>query len=951
MFVSSDIDLAQILSEVLEEVRLSVDRDIIGADLLYSLLSAPWLYSLLRVYECLEQHSRNVPNPCLPHASRLCQELMSSLRGLPAPSSEAQELYALLKKPHMQELLSAHDSVAQRDYAPVLPAVPNEMSDNEEAVRIVCLVKNKQPLKCCGEGKPSHWNSLRRFTMEKLALARQFGSEDQSPLPSPGDLSSIPVRNLGSLSRYQSIGSCNLCCQTTNFSGGGLNQSSPAVCDSVMLVDDEHYKCSPVYPRSWCSPGCALQSQTAPCSPIFQRHRSVDATRSTHPALRFTKQQSLDELRSTVCTVANSMDTSTSDARDLRKKMVAVTEKMTDNMEDNAQALSLLVEVVDKLQDLIIANKSPDLSRTSRAHQRFQNWPGQHIAPSKKSSRSTPNVSSFSSSSSSLSSSSPSCNVDSPNGATIKKDPKTGNIFIARVIHGGLADRSGLLLPGDRLLEVNGQKVSGMPPEQVINILVQSEGNILLKVIPNSPQPINNQATLYVRAMVDYSPLQDPAIPCPDVGMAFSKGDLLEIVDQRDNRWWQARKLYSASMSYGLIPSTNQFRHKQRELWWSQPYQAHTCIRPCTPPALTSTHIQQLELFKVLVAIRILLSLPSLQPDLITLKKLESELSILMDSSCPQTITELIKSLDAILSADDLGEVEFMDEMRCTETDEEDFEFVSEEGENGEHMQGLYIAGFRHSLRVWRRKAYSKQNPSCYSCSINSCHNILANLYEDVVHFQPHIDDPPRLIVLIGSSGVGVNELRRRLIKINPNTYQGPVSHTTRPQHLGEKNGREYHFVTKEVFAFLVVNHKFFEYGEHNGHMYGTSFDSVKDVVDSGKICVIDLEPHCINSVRTKKLKPYIIFVRPPSPESMRQTRKDPRFLANSYIKRYFQDKDFEEIVEASRAMEAKYRQFFDCVIVNKDLQDSCMDLFTAIQHAQEEPQWIPSSWFAPDGS
>uniref|UniRef100_A0A672PSL1 MAGUK p55 scaffold protein 4 n=1 Tax=Sinocyclocheilus grahami TaxID=75366 RepID=A0A672PSL1_SINGR len=396
-----------------------------------------------------------------------------------------------------------------------------------------------------------------------------------------------------------------------------------------------------------------------------------------------------------------------------------------------------------------------------------------------------------------------------PLGVTIRKNERTGNIFIARVIHGGLADRSGLLHPGDKLVEVNGQKVRGLQPERVIQI-----------------------------AMVDYSPLQDPAIPCPDAGMPFSKGDLLEIVDQRDIRWWQARKLHSASLCCGLIPSTNQFRYKQRELWWSQPYQAHTCIRPL---------------------------------------------------------------------------------------------------------------GFRYSLRVWRRKSYSKRKPSCYSCGVSSCHSTSATICEEVLHYQRHIDDPPRLIVLIGPSGVGVNELRRRLIKINPNTYQGPISYTTRSQKMGEKNGREYHFVTKDVFAYMVVNHKFLEYGEHNGHMYGTSLDSVKDVLDNGKICVIDLEPHCIHSVRTKKLKPYIIFVRPPSPARMRQTRKDPHFLANSYIKRCFHDKDFEAIEEASRTMEAKYRQYFDCVIVNDDLQDSCMDLFTAIQHAQEEPQWIPASWFAPD--
>lgn len=120
-------------------------------------------------------------------------------------------------------------------------------------------------------------------------------------------------------------------------------------------------------------------------------------------------------------------------------------------------------------------------------------------------------------------------------------------------------------------------------------------------------------------------------------------------------------------------------------------------------------------------------------------------------------------------------------------------------------------------------------------------------------------------------------------------------------------------------FVFLTMS-RFLEYGEHNGHMYGTSLDSVQDVLDNGKICVIDLEPHvgviyvyqnhtyvfiisliaksdahahiclfqCIHSVRTKKLKPYIIYVRPPSPARMKQTRKDPHFLSNRYIKRYF---------------------------------------------------------------
>lgn len=86
---------------------------------------------------------------------------------------------------------------------------------------------------------------------------------------------------------------------------------------------------------------------------------------------------------------------------------------------------------------------------------------------------------------------------------------------------------------------------------------------------------------LYVRAMADYSLQQGPAIPCAEAGMDFRKGDVLEIVDQSDTLWWQAKKLPSTSACVGLIPSTNLLRRKQKEFWWSQPYQPHTCIKPC----------------------------------------------------------------------------------------------------------------------------------------------------------------------------------------------------------------------------------------------------------------------------------------------------------------------------------------------------------------------------------
>lgn len=51
------------------------------------------------------------------------------------------------------------------------------------------------------------------------------------------------------------------------------------------------------------------------------------------------------------------------------------------------------------------------------------------------------------------------------------------------------------------------------------------------------------------------------------------------------------------------------------------------------------------------------------------------------------------------------------------------------------------------------------------------------------------------------------------------------------------------------------------------------------------------------------------------------------------------------ELEETSQLVEAKYKQFFDSVLVNSDLQDTCIQLCSIIQQAQDEPQWIPVSW------
>lgn len=54
---------------------------------------------------------------------------------------------------------------------------------------------------------------------------------------------------------------------------------------------------------------------------------------------------------------------------------------------------------------------------------------------------------------------------------------------------------------------------------------------------------------------------------------------------------------------------------------------------------------------------------------------------------------------------------------------------------------------------------------------------------------------------------------------------------TTRPQRVLEENGQSYWFTDREKMEEDIRNNRFLEYGEYNGHLYGTHLDSIRDVI------------------------------------------------------------------------------------------------------------------------
>lgn len=66
---------------------------------------------------------------------------------------------------------------------------------------------------------------------------------------------------------------------------------------------------------------------------------------------------------------------------------------------------------------------------------------------------------------------------------------------------------------------------------------------------------------VFVKALFDYDPKEDKAIPCKEAGLAFKKGSILQIMSQDDATWWQAKHEGDANPRAGLIPS-KQFQER-----------------------------------------------------------------------------------------------------------------------------------------------------------------------------------------------------------------------------------------------------------------------------------------------------------------------------------------------------------------------------------------------------
>jgi guanylate kinase len=180
--------------------------------------------------------------------------------------------------------------------------------------------------------------------------------------------------------------------------------------------------------------------------------------------------------------------------------------------------------------------------------------------------------------------------------------------------------------------------------------------------------------------------------------------------------------------------------------------------------------------------------------------------------------------------------------------------------------------------------------------------------------------DRGSLIVIAAPSGGGKTSLVNRLLERDSRLVLS-ISHTTRPPRPGEVDGEHYHFVSEAEFEQMVANGDFMEHARVFDNRYGTSQSSVGLQLEQGNDVLLDIDWQGARQVRSAFPNSCLIFIIPPSLETLRQRLTKRAQDSASVIQRRMRD----------ARSEISHWAEFDQLVVNDDFELALEELLAII--------------------
>ncbi|OGH62429.1 MAG: guanylate kinase [Candidatus Lindowbacteria bacterium RIFCSPLOWO2_12_FULL_62_27] len=178
-------------------------------------------------------------------------------------------------------------------------------------------------------------------------------------------------------------------------------------------------------------------------------------------------------------------------------------------------------------------------------------------------------------------------------------------------------------------------------------------------------------------------------------------------------------------------------------------------------------------------------------------------------------------------------------------------------------------------------------------------------------------------IVISSPSGGGKTTLVHRILADMPKAAYS-VSICTRPPRTGERNGRDYFFVSKPAFERMVRKHELAEWANVHGYLYGTPKKFLDAKISLGYFPILDIDVQ--GAIQLKKKYPdgvYIFLIPPTLRELSRRLRERHTDSAEEIKKR---------LMAAKR--EISMAQQYDYVVLNDDI-DAAVERVKTILEAE----------------
>ena len=183
------------------------------------------------------------------------------------------------------------------------------------------------------------------------------------------------------------------------------------------------------------------------------------------------------------------------------------------------------------------------------------------------------------------------------------------------------------------------------------------------------------------------------------------------------------------------------------------------------------------------------------------------------------------------------------------------------------------------------------------------------------------------IFIISAPSGCGKTSLVRELCQ----TYsflEQTVSYTTRTIRSGEVDGQDYHFISKDEFIENKKNNKFIESQNVYDNFYGTTYESINEILASGKDAILEIDYKGMLLIKSKIPSSQSIYILPPSVEELEKRLFDRGLDSDEVIeKRVSQAKD-----------ELKYVKFADYTVMNDNFAEATKSLKAIILNSKITP-------------